>query len=169
MNGFPVHPNRSRGLARTGVVLVTVCTLGFGGGGVTVSVAAGTSPTSATRVVAVLGDRHLFAGHDGKGWGTAHPSEVYNGGDGGGLADHLHWRGWGAQRAYAHGKTSWYTSTGTHRVRDELRASDLGSCFGKPAYRRLYERDRKVSSPHRYSRWFPWLGRRGNICQRDLI
>ena len=103
----------------------------------------------------------------GKGFGTAKPKEIFNGGDPSGLVQNITWRNWGSSTATGTGKTSIFKPTGgyyPHLVAAELRASNLGHCtaHGPLAYRRL-----EVREPSRpggpLGRWLLWNDQR-SIC-----
>lgn len=133
-------------------------------------------PTQTTVAVAepvpVLGaHRHLAP--FGSGWGTAHPRRIYNGGDGTGLITRIHWKNWGAERAFGHGKVGALRPRGgpfKHLVRIRLRAQKLGHCPGltRPAYRRLFVRVAPRPGAPVGPHWFLWgPPRNGHLCQRN--
>jgi len=109
----------------------------------------------------VLGRADL-TGRYGIGWGTAHPSVIYNGGVPSGKAWNVRWSHWGAASSTAHGLTSLYRPNGGYYSKPgaiELRAYRIGQCVagGKPAYTRLAARVaiRPGGTP---GRWFAWGG-----------
>lgn len=134
-------------------------------------------PTPATvavvQPVPVLGAHRHLAHLGGIGWGIAHPREVSNGGDGTGHIHRIHWKNWGAERAFGHGKVGALRPRGgpfKRLVRIRLRAQRLGHCPGltPPAYRRLLfrvaPRPGAPVGPH----WHLWgPPRNGHICQRN--
>lgn len=89
----------------------------------------------------VLGAKR-FMEPDGKGWGTAEPSTIFNGGDPSGLVSDIRWTGWGQPVALGSGKTSIFKpGRGYYNqlVTIKLRAWDIGSCTpgGPRAYLKL--------------------------------
>jgi hypothetical protein len=118
--------------------------------------------------VPVLGYKK-FMGHDGKGWGTAYPRKFANGGDGASEVLRLHWRDWGQPRSYASGKRYWFRPHGGYYrrpVKAEARASDLGMCRGRLAYRKLYVRQARKPGAPITTHWRPWWNKHGRICRR---
>jgi hypothetical protein len=137
--------------------------------------AGATAPTSAAapsvqtvhRAQPVLGYKR-FAGTSGSGWGKAHPKTIDNGGDPSGIVDHLRWTHWGHKKAFGKGKTfvnkpqgGFYRRPATIR----LRASDLGMCHRKLAYKKLYYRVAKKPGGRIQKHWHPWAVKGGDICQ----
>jgi len=108
----------------------------------------------------VLGREHLLQG--GQGWGTAHPSLIFNGGDPSGRAWDLRWSGWGSPVAEAHGLTWIFRPDGGYFGKPgaiELRASVIGRCTpsGPRAYTRLEARvAARPGGP--LGKWFVWGG-----------
>ncbi len=101
-----------------------------------------------------------YEGSQGVGWGTAHPSEIFNGGDPSGLVTNIHWSSWGGPTANGTGKNAIFMPAGGYykqRVTIQLRATDRGRCtaHGGLVYRKLYSRE-----PHRpggpAGGWEPW-------------
>jgi hypothetical protein len=93
----------------------------------------------------VLGSRS-FAGSQGAGWGTAHPREIFNGGDPSGLVTHIRWSSWGGPSASGRGKNAIFKPQGGYYkqlVTIQLRGTDRGRCTkqGPLAYRKLYVRE----------------------------
>ena len=115
----------------------------------------------------VLGSR-AFAGAQGAGWGLAHPSEIFNGGDPSGLVTHIHWARWGGASAMGSGQKAIFRPSGGYYkqlVTIQLRATDKGRCTvtGPLAYRKLYVRvPSRPGGP--LGKWFSWSGSR-NICR----
>jgi hypothetical protein len=100
----------------------------------------GSASVAATPTV-VLG-APAFAGPQGIGWGTARPSEIFNGGDPSGLVTHIHWSSWGAATARGTGKNAIFKPQGGYYERlvtIQLRAADKGRCTanGPFVYRKL--------------------------------
>lgn len=113
---------------------------------------------SAQAAAPVLGKSGLFP--TGRGWGTAHPRTIFNGGSPGGLAEQIRWTRWGRATARGQGLVAAYRPQGGYyaqRVPIQFRASRLGRCPGstKRAYTRLISRshDRPGGS---YGDWSPW-------------
>jgi hypothetical protein len=115
----------------------------------------------------VLGSKSYFAPR-ARGWGTVKPRTIFNGGDPAGLVSDIRWQRWGQKSAFGWGKTSIFKPNGGYYprlVRAELRATDIGRCFGRGplAYMRLYARvPARPGGP--LGKWFPWTGT-GNICK----
>lgn len=113
----------------------------------------------------VLGSRTSFQ-PGGKGWGTAQPFAVDDGGDPSGKAWGLRWVGWGRGTASAAGFTylAPTSSRGWRKGRLQLRASRIERCAaaGPRAYTRLQVR---VAELHggAFSAWRLWNGR-PNLC-----
>lgn len=87
------------------------------------------SPAARTAGAVVLGSKG-FAPR-GAGWGNAHPSRIFNGGDPSGLVTHIHWTRWGDSLASGRGLSSIYEPRGGYYpqlVTIELHASNLGHC-----------------------------------------
>jgi hypothetical protein len=145
------RPRGARSAAgRSARLVVGLCVLLL----VTAALAAG-----ASRVV-VLGKRGLLP--HGRGWGSAHPARIDNGGDPNGTAWQLRWTGWGSPVARARGLTWIFRPNGGYFSKPgaiELRASRIGRCTpgGPPAYTRLEARE-ALRPGGRLSRWFAWGG-----------
>ena len=127
--------------------------------------ATGTSQRTATGARVVLGSTSSFV-PGGKGWGTATPALVYNGGDPSGRAWQIHWQKWGKAVAAGEGLT-YLSPTLTHGWRTgriQLRASRIGHCSpnGPRAYTRLEVRVAPFAGG-RFSGWSLWNGR-SNLC-----
>jgi hypothetical protein len=104
---------------------------------------------------------------NGHGFGTAHPSRIYNGGDSNGLVRKIHWQDWGEARALGEGRGYQFKPQGgyyRHTVTVQLRASHIGHCSGDSggAYTKLKARMQKKPGG-RFSRWFAWGGS-SSIC-----
>jgi len=103
----------------------------------------------------------------GKGFGTAAPREIFNGGDPSGLVEKIKWSHWGQRTATGWGETSIFKPHGGYYpqlVRSELRATRLGRCTknGRPAYTHLEERvPSRPGGP--LGKWFAWSGEK-SIC-----
>jgi hypothetical protein len=77
-----------------------------------------------------------------QGFGLAHPSHIYAGGDPTSVVKHIHWHRWGAWRATAHRAIAfWVPQEGSvadrHFARATVVASHLGTCKGRRAYRKI--------------------------------
>ena len=127
------------------------------------------SPAARTAGAVVLGSKG-FASR-GAGWGNAHPSRIFNGGDPSGLVTHIQWTRWGDSVASGRGLSSIYERRGGYYpqlVAVELRASNLGHCTagGPLAYRRLSIR--VLSHPAgKLGPWMLWSGA-STICAASL-
>jgi hypothetical protein len=129
---------------------------------------AGATTAAAGRVV--LGSPRHYA-PNGIGWGTATPSQVFNGGDPAGDVSRITWDRWGQGRAYGHGLTSAFRPGGGYYrkpVRIVLRAGGLGACADgtRPAYTRLFFREQPRPGAPLQRHWHPWTTPTGNICSR---
>jgi hypothetical protein len=104
---------------------------------------------------------------NGSGWGTAHPAEVYNGGDPSGLVTRIRWSHWGSGVATGWGMNAIFKPQGGYYpqlVHIELHASRLGRCSadGPLAYRHLAFRvPSQPGGP--LGRWHSWSGQQ-SIC-----
>ena len=91
-----------------------------------------------------------------QGFGRAHPSHIYAGGDPTSIVKHIHWRGWGRSRATAHHAIALWGPpagpvAGARPAEATVVASHLGTCNGRRAYRKIQW-------------WFPGHGgRRGGV------
>lgn len=115
----------------------------------------------------VLGKKNLM-GRYGIGWGTPHPSRIYNGGVPSGNAWNLRWSNWGSASTTAHGLTWLYRPNGGYYAKPgaiELRAYRLGQCEagGERAYTRLAARV-AVRPGGALGRWYAWGGWR-TVCR----
>lgn len=103
----------------------------------------------------------------GEGWGTAHPREVYNGGDPSGSADHLRWKHWGEATTTARGLTPIFRPGGGYYARPghiKFRAEGLSTCAdGTYAYTRLEFRVSTTPDGPLGPRWRLWSGSE-DIC-----
>lgn len=119
----------------------------------------------------VLGTKNLFS-PDGRGWGTAHPRLIYNGGDPNGRAWNLRWVGWGSAVALGRGLTWIFRPSGGYFTKPgliELRAYRVSRCSpnGPRAYTRLHARESlRPGGP--FGRWFAWAHLR-TICRRSYL
>jgi len=135
--------------------------------GATAAFLAVASLSAAAGQEVVLGSRS-FAGPQGAGWGTARPSEIFNGGDPSGLVTRIHWMSWGGSSAVGTGKNAIFKPTGGYYeqlVTIRLRATGKGRCSasGPLAYKKLYVREpSRPGGP--LGKWFSWSGSR-NICR----
>jgi hypothetical protein len=117
--------------------------------------------TAPAASVPVLGARSLNA-PNGRGWGYAQPSEIFNGGDPSGLVTHIHWSSWGGAVAHGAGQNAIFAPHGGYYgkpVTIQLAASDLGRCtaHGPLAYRKLMAREpSRPGGP--VGHWFVWGG-----------
>jgi hypothetical protein len=121
-------------------------------------VVAGSALGSSSQIV--LGKANLLP--NGRGWGTAHPRLIDNGGDPNGKAWDLQWTGWGSPVAQAHGLTWIFRPNGGYFGEPgaiQLRASKIGRCTsnGPRAYTQLEARE-ALRPGGRLSKWFVWGG-----------
>jgi hypothetical protein len=113
----------------------------------------------------VLGAK-AFAAPYGKGFGTAEPSEIFNGGDPSGSVTHIKWSGWDNPSAIGYGLNPIFKPRGGYYrkpARIELRAADLGKCGKRAAYTRLEVRVPKHPGG-KLGKWFSWSGAK-TICK----
>jgi trypsin len=112
----------------------------------------------------VLGRKHWLP--NGQGWGAVKPKTVFNGGDPSGLVDHIHWKSWGGSEAVGRGKTAIYKPSGGYyskHVPADLRATNVGICAGRRAYRHLEIRvPSKPGGP--MGQWQAWSNQQ-NLCK----
>lgn len=99
---------------------------------------------------------------NGEGWGTPHPSTIFNGGDPSGLVSHIHWRHWGTQIAIGWGRNAIFKPMGGYYSRlatIELRASRPSTCVhaGPRTYTHLEARI-PARPGGRLGNWFTWSG-----------
>lgn len=126
-----------------------------------------TAVSSASAPTVVLGSR-AFAGPRGAGWGTARPSEIFNGGDPSGLVTDIRWSSWGGPSATGRGKNAIFRPQGGYYkqlVTIQLLATDRGRCGtqGPIAYRRLYVREpSRPGGP--VGKWGSWSGSK-TLCR----
>jgi hypothetical protein len=80
-----------------------------------------------------------FAGTYGKGWGSARPAVIYNGGDPSGLVREIQWTSWSGGTAIGFGLGNIFRPRGGYYppVLVELRAQALGHCGSHQAYTQL--------------------------------
>jgi hypothetical protein len=108
----------------------------------------------------------------GKGFGTAAPREIFNGGDPSGLVEKIRWSHWGQRTATGWGETSIFKPHGGYYpqlVRSELRATRLGRCSttGRRGYTHLEERvPSRPGGP--LGKWFAWSGEK-SICHLPSV
>lgn len=113
----------------------------------------------------VLGAKS-FAAPYGKGFGTAEPSEIFNGGDPSGSVTQIKWTGWGNPTAIGHGLNPIFKPRGGYYrkpARIELRATKLGRCGSRRAYTKLEVRVPKKPGG-KLGKWFSWSGAK-TICK----
>jgi hypothetical protein len=149
-------------IGRAGVLVLVVASLWAS----TQAYAGSIDRQNTSRPVPVLGYVHFE--FNGQGFGHPHPRRVFNGGDPAGLVDHLTWVKWGAAKAYGNGKTYTFKPHGGYykqEVKMKLRASDLGACHGKLAYRHLYYREQVKPGGTVQLHWHPWTNPHGDICK----
>lgn len=128
-------------------LILAVCALGALAG----SAAAAPNP--------VLGAK-AFAAPYGKGFGTAEPKEIFNGGDPSGSVRDIKWTGWGNPSAIGYGLNPIFKPHGGYYrkpARIELRATSLGKCGKQVAYRKLEVRIPKVPGG-KLGKWMSWSG-----------
>jgi hypothetical protein len=121
--------------------------------------------SSAAAANPVLGAK-AFAAPYGKGFGTAEPSEIFNGGDPSGSVRNIKWSGWGNPSAIGYGLNPIFKPHGGYfrkPARAELRATDLGMCGKQVAYRKLEIRIPKHPGG-KLGKWFSWSGAK-TICK----
>jgi hypothetical protein len=113
----------------------------------------------------VLGAKD-FAGPYGAGWGTAEPSEIFNGGDPSGSVRDIKWTGWGNPSAIGSGLNPIFKPHGGYYrkpARIELRATKLGKCGSRRAYTKLEVRIPKHPGG-KLGKWMSWSGA-DTICK----
>ncbi|MBS1888226.1 MAG: hypothetical protein JSU06_13670 [Actinobacteria bacterium] len=113
----------------------------------------------------VLGSK-AFAAPYGKGFGTAEPTEIFNGGDPSGLVTKIKWTGWGNPSAIGYGLNPIFKPHGGYYpkpARIELRATKLGHCGSTAAYTRLEARVPKRPGG-KLGKWFSWAGAK-TLCK----
>jgi hypothetical protein len=113
----------------------------------------------------VLGAK-AFAAPDGKGFGTAEPAEIFNGGDPSGSVRQIEWSGWGNPSAIGYGLNPIFKPHGGYyrkAARIELRATGLGKCGKRAAYTKLEARVPKKPGG-KLGKWFSWTGAK-TICK----
>lgn len=107
----------------------------------------------------VLGAK-AFAAPYGKGFGTAEPKEIFNGGDPSGSVRDIKWAGWGNPSAIGYGLNPIFKPHGGYYrkpARIELRATALGKCGKRAAYTKLEVRIPKVPGG-KLGKWMSWSG-----------
>ncbi len=164
----------NRGLIFVSVLLPAFGAASCGSSGHTAALTRAATAASAARTspsAILLGSKHAYGGpgyggNIGRGWGTAHPRLIFNGGDPSGKVWNIRWRHWGAPVATGQGLTwvarpegSYYAKPGAIEMRGFL----IKKCGppGSRAYTRL--RVRVASTGGQFSRWYLWGGRH-NLC-----
>jgi hypothetical protein len=107
-----------------------------------------------------------FASPYGNGFGTAEPSEIFNGGDPSGSVREIKWSGWGNPTAIGSGLNPIFKPHGGYYrkpARIELRATGLGKCGKQAAYTKLEIRVPKKPGG-KLGKWFSWSGAK-TICK----
>ena len=107
-----------------------------------------------------------FAAPYGKGFGTAEPSEIFNGGDPSGSVTHIKWSGWGNPTAIGYGLNPIFKPHGGYYSKPaqiELRATNLGKSGNQAAYTRLEVRVPKHPGG-KLGKWFSWSGAK-TLCK----
>jgi hypothetical protein len=123
------------------------------------------APSAGATADPVLGAK-AFAAPYGSGWGTAEPSEIFNGGDPSGSVHDIKWSGWGNPTAIGWGLNPIFKPHGGYYrkpARIELRATDLGKCGKRAAYTKLEARVPKKPGG-KLGKWFSWSGAK-TICK----
>jgi hypothetical protein len=113
----------------------------------------------------VLGSK-AFAAPYGKGFGTAEPAEIFNGGDPSGSVRNIKWSGWGNPTAIGYGLNPIFKPHGGYYrkpARIELRATALGKCGKQAAYTKLEVRIPKKPGG-KLGKWFSWSGAK-TLCK----
>ena len=117
----------------------------------------------------VLGAKTSFEPY-GKGWGTAAPRALDDGGDPSGRIWNITWKNWGASAATGGGLTyiAPRSKHGWVKGRIQLKAAHIGRCIpgGPRAYTRLEGRIAPLKTG-RFSAWFLWNGR-PNLCHKRV-
>jgi hypothetical protein len=129
-------------------LVLVICALGAA---LAASAAAAANP--------VLGAK-AFASPYGKGFGTAEPSEIFNGGDPSGSVRDIKWSGWGNPSAIGYGLNPIFKPHGGYYrkpARVELRATKLGKCGKQAAYTKLEIRAPKKPGG-KLGKWVSWSG-----------
>jgi hypothetical protein len=106
-----------------------------------------------------------FAAPYGKGFGTAEPKEIFNGGDPSGSVREIEWSGWGNPSAIGYGLNPIFKPHGGYYrkpARVELRATGLGKCGKRAAYTKLEIRVPKKPGG-KLGGWMSWAGAK-TIC-----
>lgn len=108
-------------------------------GGVIAAVLAGGGSTAMAGAAPTLG-RSLSAGQEG--YGQIRPATIFNGGDPTGLVAGVTWSHWGSRRAIGNGTGDWVwpgesVANGSIHTPAVVVAFDLGTCAGRPAYRKI--------------------------------
>ncbi len=104
----------------------------------------------------------------GRGFGSAHPKQIHNGGVASGWVHNIRWQRWGKKVAFGVGLGHQYKPSGGYyrkHVKVRLHARRLGYCGNSnwPAYTKLKVRiEKKPGGP--FTRWFSWSGT-STICE----
>jgi hypothetical protein len=139
--------------------------LGLGAAVATVSLVAVGTAAAQQRVV--LGSAS-YPDPNSRGFGSAHPRAIYNGGDASGSVFDIRWSSWGGRTALGVGKNPIFKPNGGYYpqpVTIQLHAVALGHCSpgAPPAYERLYVREPgRPGGP--LGKWFSWSGR-NSLCR----
>jgi hypothetical protein len=126
--------------------------------------AAATSAAAGVQAAPLLGSRVFYA-PGARGFGTAHPAAISNGGDPSGIVTHITWSSWGGATAIGRGSSFIFRPNGGYYPRSvgiELRAQDIGRCAGAVTYRQLEARVPKKPGG-RLGAWFLWSGAK-SLC-----
>jgi hypothetical protein len=130
----------------------------------TLLLASGTGAVARAQAAPLLGS-HVFYAPQARGFGSAHPAAISNGGDPSGIVTKIRWSDWGGATAIGHGSSSIYKPNGGYYPRlvgIELRAQHLGTCSGKLVYRQLEIRvPKKPGGP--LGSWILWSGAK-SLC-----
>lgn len=113
----------------------------------------------------VLGGK-VYGGAYGEGWGTPHPSFIYNGGDSSGSISNVTWSSWGGEEARGRGRHPIFKPRGgyyRHPVVAQLKAIRIGRCEGRQAYLRLLIREPRRPGGS-LGPWRSWSGPQ-TICE----
>jgi hypothetical protein len=151
--------------ASCAVVLVAAA-CGSSSGGGTHAQRPSSSPLPITS--AVLGSADFFPRHNDAGFGSAHPSLIYNGGDGVGRVVQVRWSDWGQEVAYGIGKSYSIRPEGGYyhgTVIVKLRATGLGACAGATGYQWLWEKRQRRPHGEKWYPWSRWWGKQ-SLCER---
>lgn len=132
---------------------------------VAAAIAATVAASAGAATSPVLSSKSFTAPY-GEGFGTAEPSEIFNGGDPSGEVTKIHWTGWGNPAAIGYGLNPIFKPHGGYYrkpARIELRATELGKCGKRAAYTRLEVRVPKHPGG-KLGKWQLWSGVK-TICK----